>query len=100
MKKILLLAAIASTLLFSAASAQPQAREIAFAQSCDKGVHVFDKQNNAVTCGKPQASGSGYVIQMATDGNGNVQCPRGYNYIGHIQGAVSDGLQHFACAKL
>ena len=101
MKKVILFAAIALMVFAHSASAQPQAKEIAYVASCQSGVHVYDKASNAVTCGKPASSGSGYVIQMATDANGSVQCPKGYSYIGHVQNTLGTGgnLQHFACVK-
>lgn len=100
MKKIIGLAVVALLVSATGAFAQPQAKEIAFVTSCAKGVHVYDKAADAVTCGKPAMSGSGYVIEMATDANGQAQCPKGYNYIGHVQGSQMGGsLQHYACVK-
>lgn len=100
MKKIIALAVVALLVSVTGAMAQPQAKEIAFTTSCAKGVHVYDKSANAVTCGKPAMSGSGYVIEMATDTSGQVQCPKGYSYIGHVQNSqMGSSLQHYACVK-
>lgn len=100
MKKIIALAVVALLVSGTSAIAQPQAKEIAYVTSCAKGVHVYDKVTDSVTCGKPAMSGTGYVIEMATDAKGNAQCPKGYNYIGHVQGSqMGSGLQHYACVK-
>ncbi len=101
MKKVILLAALTLLVGVHSADAQPQAKEIAYVASCQTGVHVYDKAANAVTCGKPAISGSGYVIEMATDANGVAQCPKGYSFIGHVPNTHGTGsnLQHFACVK-
>ncbi|NDE90554.1 MAG: hypothetical protein EB059_05370 [Alphaproteobacteria bacterium] len=100
MKKLVWSLVVLSLLHSSDASAQPQAQEIAFVSNCAQGVHVYDKTANAVTCGKPAASGSGYVIEMATDAASTAQCPQGYSFVGKIKGSMhGDSLQHFACVK-
>lgn len=101
MKKMLMFATVALMLSVTSAIAQPQAKEIAYAPSCAKGVHIYDKANDAVTCGKPAPSGSGYVIEMATDTGTVPQCPKGYNFIGFVPDTHGSGptLQHFACVK-
>ncbi len=100
MKKVILIAGLAWVLCVNGAIAQPQAKEIAYVPTCSKGVHVYDKSVDSVTCGKPAMSGSGYVIEMATDASGTVQCPKGYSYIGHVQNThAGTGLQHFACVR-
>ena len=100
MKKVILFAGLALMLCVQSAVAQPQAKEIAYAPSCAKGVHVYDKSADAVTCGTPHPSGTGYVIEMAADSNSTPQCPKGYNFIGLLQGTKSDAvLKHFACVK-
>jgi hypothetical protein len=101
MKNVIGFAAVVLMLSATSAFAQPQAKEIAYVATCTTGVHVDDKASNAVTCGKPSITGSGYVIEMATDAGGSVQCPKGYNYIGHVPDTHGSGgsLQHFACVK-
>lgn len=101
MKKVILFAVLALGLSVQVAHAQPQAKEIAYVGSCMQGVHVYDKASGTVTCGKPAMSGSGYVIEMATDAGGTAQCPKGYSYIGHVPDTHGTGpsLQHFACVK-
>lgn len=100
MKKVILLAALAMLFCVNSAVAQPQAKEIAYAPSCAKGVHVYDKAADAVTCGTPAASGTGYVIEMASDNKSTPQCPKGYNFIGYVQGTMNNSvMQHYACVK-
>lgn len=99
MKRILVAVAVLAMMPLMA-SATPQAKEIAFTRSCTDGVPLYSKSSGSINCGKPQMGGHGYVIEMATNGDGSAACPKGYNFIGLVQGSGEGGsLKRYACAK-
>jgi hypothetical protein len=100
MRKLFLTAAFLLPFMVGDGYAQPLATEISFTSPCTKGVRVFDKSTQSIACGTLQTSGAGYVIEMASDIGTKAQCPRGYEFIGHVNNSAMGGnVQHFACAK-
>jgi len=107
MKKILLATALCVLAFASGAQAQPEAKEIAFARPCPSGVPVYNKADDKVACGQLAQSGSGYVIEMASQHGTPTTCPKGFAFIGTLnkeslaQRGITDtgSLQYFACVK-